>query len=147
MNETRRCSKCLEYKDIQYFGKNKTRTDGLQIYCKECAKKYMKNYYESNHSKHVAAVLKIKQKNKIKIKEFILEYLRDNPCVDCGESRIPTLDFDHVRGNKNKAVAYFLSVGAELKKVQEEISKCEVRCANCHRRKTYRDFGSYRFSD
>ena len=31
-----------------------------------------------------------------------------------------------------------------LEVLKAEIAKCEVRCANCHRRKTSRDNGSYR---
>lgn len=56
-------------------------------------------------------------------------------CVDCGERDPIVLDFDHVRGRKvrNVGMMYSSSTAALL----AEIAKCEVRCANCHRRATH----------
>lgn len=55
-------------------------------------------------------------------------------CVDCGYREHPAaLDFDHVRGVK----VGNLSAMTDIRKVQAEIAKCEVRCANCHRIVTY----------
>lgn len=64
------------------------------------------------------------------------EYLATHPCVDCGESDQRVLEFDHVRGTKLMAVATMLSRCASIEKVFDEINKCEVRCANCHRKAT-----------
>ena len=64
---------------------------------------------------------------------------KDVPCMDCGV-RYPlcATDFDHVRGKKlfglNDATSH------SLQKVKDEIAKCDVVCANCHRiRTTKRD--------
>jgi len=53
-------------------------------------------------------------------------------CIDCGYKENPVaLDFDHVIGKKT------INVGAmgtfSLKRVREEIAKCEIRCLRCHR--------------
>ena len=42
------CYKCKQWKPLSEFSKDKTRKDGLQPYCKECNKRYMKQYYVDN---------------------------------------------------------------------------------------------------
>jgi len=46
------------------------------------------------------------------------------------------LEFDHVRGTKSGNISEMMRGGFSWKRVLEEIEKCEIRCANCHRRKT-----------
>ena len=56
-------------------------------------------------------------------------------CVDCGNSDIRVLEFDHISNDKFKNVSA-LRTGS-LEKIKEEIAKCEVVCANCHKIRTY----------
>ena len=72
---------------------------------------------------------------------LVIEYLREHPCVDCGNSDIEVLQFDH-----RDPVEKSFSLGADalrLKwaRVMEEISKCDIRCANCHIKRSRRQFG------
>lgn len=64
---------------------------------------------------------------------------KDRPCADCG-MRFPTcaMDFDHVWGQKEFKVAEAVQQGYALSpaRLAEEIAKCEVVCANCHRVRT-----------
>ena len=55
-------------------------------------------------------------------------------CVDCGTTELVVLDFDHVRGEKTSRISRMR--GASIPRLLAEIAKCEVRCANCHRRVT-----------
>lgn len=56
-------------------------------------------------------------------------------CADCGYRDNPAaLEFDHVENNKESNVSRLL--GATWIRVQAEIDKCEVVCANCHRIRT-----------
>jgi hypothetical protein len=64
--------------------------------------------------------------------------LIEHPCVDCGENDPVVLDFDH-KSDKVASISYLLGTVAGWERVEKEIEKCEVRCANCHRRKTARD--------
>lgn len=66
---------------------------------------------------------------------FIENYLKTHSCVDCSESDYVVLEFDHVRGKKKDNISRMV-YGSSIKSLEEEISKCDVRCANCHRRKT-----------
>ena len=74
---------------------------------------------------------------------FVIEYLETHPCVDCGESDPCTLDFDHVRGDKKFCVSKRVNTASKWETILAEIEKCEVRCANCHRRKTAKEQGWY----
>jgi hypothetical protein len=63
-------------------------------------------------------------------------YLSCHPCVDCAVGDIRILEFDHVQGVKYEEVGRLLTNAASWPRIEAEIAKCEVRCANCHRIKT-----------
>jgi hypothetical protein len=72
----------------------------------------------------------------------IVKKAKSVPCKDCG-GKFPTycMDFDHVPGqgepkvaNIGSSIAKWASDPASLKK---EIAKCDVICANCHRKRTF----------
>ncbi len=66
----------------------------------------------------------------------VVGYLRQHPCTDCGEKDIIVLDFDHVRGTKRQGISVMIRVGYKWEDILLEIDKCEVVCANCHRKRT-----------
>ena len=73
----------------------------------------------------------------------VLAYLADHPCVDCGEQDVVVLEFDHLR-DKKANVSALVAGASGLEHVFAEIEKCEVVCANCHRRRTMRSQRGYR---
>lgn len=78
------------------------------------------------------------KRHRTRVKQKLLALLAEKECVDCGEKDFRVLDFDHIdRKNKFKNVSDMRSGHYSWESVSKEISKCEVRCANCHRRKTY----------
>jgi len=132
--ETKVCGVCQEEKptDDFYKFKDSRNKNGKGIYlkylCKECDKKNG---------------LKQKTKSRQRKREFLWEYKKTHPCVDCSESNPIVLQFDHVRGDKHMNITEMSSGGHSLRKLQEEIKKCVVRCANCHLRKTAKDQNWY----
>jgi len=71
-------------------------------------------------------------------KKQILDQARAGGCVRCGESDLACLDFHH-RDNgttKDADIATMRRFGT--KRLLAEIAKCDVLCANCHR-KHHRD--------
>lgn len=74
---------------------------------------------------------------------FIAHYLESAPCVDCGEADVVVLDFDHV-GVKRYGVVELAYREASIASLKREIGECEVRCANCHRRRTIIQQGHFR---
>ena len=77
--------------------------------------------------------------------EKVFDYLREHPCVDCGEADPVVLEFDHRdAATRTLYVAQMIERRYAWAKIQAEIEKCDVRWANCHRRKTSRQFGHRR---
>ena len=69
--------------------------------------------------------------------QLLLDYLLEHPCIDCGESDPIVLEFDHRTGTeKVDSVTEMASNNCSWAKILAEIEKCDVRCANCHRRRT-----------
>lgn len=127
-----------------YFSKKKSAKDGLQSECKRCHSDYIKLHYKDNKSyyKDKAAV-----RNKVvrpQILQFVVDYLKTHPCVDCPEKDPIVLEFDHVRGIKLDNISSMIRNGNSQQAIEVEIAKCEVRCANCHRRKTAKQFNYYK---
>jgi hypothetical protein len=89
-----------------------------------------------NREKHLARVRKNDKIRLALLKAYIVDHLTNHPCVDCGEMDLDVLDFDHVRGVKTDNVSSLVRRKVGIDKLQIEIEKCEVRCANCHRRIT-----------
>lgn len=82
------------------------------------------------------------KRHRLRIRAQLFTFLSTKSCVDCGERDPIVLEFDH-RDSKQKfkIVSKMLSGHYSWQSVQREIYKCEIRCANCHRRKTYAQLG------
>lgn len=81
---------------------------------------------------------KAQKRHRVKVREKLLEFLSTQCCVDCGEKDFRVLDFDHTdREKKFKSISDMRSGHYSWQSVYTEISKCKIRCANCHRRKSY----------
>ena len=69
-------------------------------------------------------------------RSFVYAYLDDQKCMDCGEEDSLVLDFDHIDDNKSFDISKGIKDRLSLKRIFEEIEKCEVICSNCHRKRT-----------
>lgn len=74
----------------------------------------------------------------LRVREYLSNLKESTPCTDCGNN-FPhyIMEFDHVRGEKIKNVSAFGNVSLNDKRLQEEIAKCDIVCANCHRTRTH----------
>jgi len=74
---------------------------------------------------------------KLRNRLWVWGYLLEHPCVDCGETDIRVLEFDH-RDPADKVgnVGRMVSDRRCIEAIEAEVAKCDVRCANCHRRRT-----------
>lgn len=136
------CKKCGEDKDESEFywairDVNRKNT------CKTCENTRKKDYYRNNKKASIARSRKSNDKKKEGVRAAIANYLLTHPCVDCGESDIVVLEFDH-RYNKSSAVSRMFRARRSIEDIMEEISKCDVRCANCHRKRHSKENNDYR---
>lgn len=142
--ETKICTKCgPPVQPIENFAiRNRTRGTH-QAMCKNCQNEYVRKHYQMYRSKYIEKA-RVRNAEQTRVNNaFLIEYLTCHPCIDCGETDIVVLEFDHLR-DKVADVSVLAGQGYSLEKVKREIDKCEVVCANCHRRRTARRAGSYR---
>lgn len=136
----KQCTKCLKTKLSTDFHKRSNVKSGLSSACKECMNLHFKHLYNENFSRRASIAESNKSIRKSNIEKFV-EFIRTSSCVDCGENDPVVLELDHVRGEKRAAVSDMVKGCYKWDTIKTEIDKCEVRCANCHRRKTFKQFG------
>jgi hypothetical protein len=135
----KRCTKCGELCDLGEFRIRKS--GNLEGSCKKCRTLYHIQWHHRTKEDRRSKILKYKQATFERAWNFVVDYLRTHPCVDCGEPDPLVLEFDHVRGAKRGVISNMIRTGVSTTTLEIEIEKCEVRCANCHRRKTAKQFG------
>ena len=134
----KRCSRCGHEKEPEEFGFRSKGSTRLRSWCRKCKAAYDKKKYHEAGSKTRAAIEKRTREHRVKIRQIITSHLKSHPCVDCGEDDYVVLDFDHVRGEKDFEIGKARAKTVGIERLLKEIAKCDVRCANCHRRKTAR---------
>lgn len=144
-NEERTCKVCGKSKRLDEFSfRNKTK--GVRhSYCLECGCEKIRRHYRENVRYYVKKARTRRRKLAEEVNANLFDYLAAHPCVDCGESDPAVLEFDHVRGEKSYNVSEMTRDMLSWSAVLEEITKCDVRCANCNRRKTAARLNSYRY--
>ena len=114
--ETKVCTKCGLEKPIEDFAFRDKAKGTRRADCKECHSKFMKNKYQEK-------------------RQEVQQLKSEHCCAKCGYNKCPeALEFHHVDpAQKETTVARLLANGYGLKKALEEIKKCIILCANCHR--------------
>jgi len=80
-------------------------------------------------------VTQIRQRHRKSRRDWLDAQKAGHACVRCGESDPACLDFHH-RDPKQKllSLAAVGTYGWAIAKMQAEIAKCDLICANCHRK-------------
>jgi len=133
----KRCGRCGEVKAYEDYG-YRNKTAGVRhTICKTCHAAYRVAYVERlGRDVHHANIVAWTASQRSARRSAVLEYLAAHPCVDCGEGDPRVLDFDHVRDVKSAAISAMIRDRRPMRAIWDEIAKCDVRCANCHRRRT-----------
>ena len=143
------CKKCQSAKpESEFFIRSKV-TGKLHTQCKACYKERRKETYAKHYQKYKQNYLARARERRAQLRsEYrtnMLEYLSEHKCVDCDEDDIVVLEFDHLQpAMKEFGVSQAVKLGYSWNQVLTEIKKCEVVCANCHKRRTAKQFGWYK---
>lgn len=97
-------------------------------------KAYQQQHYLDNKDKYQG---RIKMKRSL-FKKILIEIKEHTPCMDCGiDYHYYVMDFDHRPGvDKKFELSDFKNISSVLK-LWEEMAKCDLVCANCHRIRTH----------
>ena len=129
------CIRCNREFGLEEFN-FKFKSKGIrQAHCKSCSRSYVKQHYIKNRDYYLKKALRNNSILRQKVRDFIWQYLSNHPCIDCEENDILVLEFDH-RESKYLEIGKMVTGRYSLERIKQEVEKCDVRCANCHRRKT-----------
>jgi len=138
--DLKRCSRCGQAKPLDEFPW-KVKSRGLRrVWCRDCCRAYGREHYRAHTPYYLDKTKKRRVIERPLVRERVYEYLREHPCVDCGQTNILMLDFDHRDPALKRVTVSRLIRSASWPSVAAEIAKCDVRCANCHRRRTAQQF-------
>lgn len=137
------CSKCLREKSVVDFSFRDRKRGVLHKMCKLCHTKYRRQHYLQHREKYIKKASRWNRKQRDVLREYIFKKLMESACIDCGEKDIVVLDFDHISG-KRLGISLMFRNRYSVAAIKEEMQKCVIRCANCHRRKTAREFGHWK---
>lgn len=97
---------------------------------KEQVKKYRKEWNKKNREKNRL----FRKRYFVRLRNIIDQIKQGQSCVECGEDDPCCLDFNHLEDKKfNIGSTNRGNVGIDT--LIREIEKCEILCANCHRKK------------
>ena len=147
----KQCAHCKEFKSLEEYAWSNKILKLRQKHCRDCMRKFNRQSYERRTPERQKQVKEDKRRRITEAKQYIWDYLSSHPCTGDGKSPCPynennpvVLGFDHVRGNKRANISDMAIRGHSIASIQKEISKCVVRCHNCHHKKTSKDRGWFR---
>lgn len=124
------CTKCNEEKPLSEFSFRNISEQKYQAQCKTCIAQRDKDSYNTESRK--LSIRKAAKSSQERAKQFLIDYKEEKGCCKCGDKRHYVLDFHHER-DKEYDVATGVYKGMSTSRLMEEINKCVVICANCHR--------------
>ena len=135
------CTKCLiEKTDTNFFIRDK-QTGRRHSQCKECYSLHRRTYYAAHYEKYREHYLQRAKQRRHQLRadfhKRMLDYLSDKSCLICGEDDIRVLEFDHiVPSEKRFDISQGVRLGYNWDEIYQEIAKCRILCANCHKKHT-----------
>jgi hypothetical protein len=130
--ELRICGRCQTALPITGFRRYR---DGYQSYCRSCQREYDAAWYKANKAKRKAKV----RADRASHIAWLDSLKEGRPCADCGRVYPPyVMEWDHLPGTEKKLVLADTRRAAHARqRILDEIAKCELVCANCHRERTF----------
>lgn len=132
-DELHPCGRCKRQLPATEFARYR---EGRQSYCRACQKAYDADWYRANKAKRQA---KVRADRRAHV-EWLDSLKQGRPCADCGRSYPPyVMEWDHLPGSvKTLVISDTRRSAFSRKRILEELAKCELVCANCHRERTHK---------
>lgn len=98
------------------------------------SKEAKRRHYEKNKDRYIRQAKETKKA----LKQYVRDLKEQSPCIDC-QQYYPyyVMQYDHTELNKEMSISRLVLRGSKPK-VIKEIEKCELVCANCHAKRTYK---------
>lgn len=113
--ETKICSKCGKELPIDQFYWKDKKAGRRRSECRNCHNNYVKIKYKER-------------------KDNLINLKGEQGCAKCGEKRGYLLDYHHLDPSQKEYTISRLTAGqCSAEKLEKELSKCIILCANCHR--------------
>lgn len=127
--ETKKCCRCHNNKGIDEFNRKSANKDGRERYCKECHRKKNRLHYAAQKGLYILRSIAARKAKR----RWFWDFKSTLKCETCGTDKPWRLAFHHRDpSEKDLEVSRMISDSAPLKRIQEEIAKCDVLCHNCH---------------
>ena len=110
---------------------------------KEKAREYQKGWYQQ----HKGEVIERRKKRQLEIRHWFMRYKSSLSCINCGISHPAVLQFHH-RNKEEKSFTIskiITRTHISLRKLEEEISRCDILCGNCHAKHHWKE--THEFDD
>jgi len=96
---------------------------------------YRRKWYSKNKKSEIAHVTRRKKQ----IRKWLQDYKKSLKCSKCNENHFITLEFHHLLGSKkDRPISGMVVDGMSIKRILEEIKKCQILCSNCHKKTHYK---------
>ena len=135
LDDFRKCHRCGELKAIDEFSWRRKARGQRDSFCRPCRSAYGKEHYAANRQRYIDQARVQKQRLALERTRYLIEYFAAHPCIDCGEAD-PWCSSSTI-SETNASISDRRS-RSKLASILAKIEKCEVVCANCHRRRTAR---------
>lgn len=104
---------------------------------KEKMREYRREWYNKN-KEHAKGKI---QERREELVTWFKDLKSKLKCCKCGEDFIYCLEFHHTDPNEKEfTITKAVNNGLGREKILEEIDKCVVLCANCHRKEHYAEY-------
>lgn len=130
------CRICDDKKDVDDFPFRNKEKNIRHTICKKCWKEIRKISYNKNKK----VTLDRNKRNKKKSRDWYNKFKSNLKCNRCPENHPSCLEFHHIDPNEKEfAISILIGTTYSINKIKKEIKKCEILCANCHRKHHYNE--------
>jgi hypothetical protein len=141
------CRDCRKWLPLEDFAYKHIALGTRQGRCRTCQSVRSRRHYQLHSADYLSRAKQSNIRTRAQNRKRLHEFLAEQSCLDCGTRDFAVLEFDH-RDPTSKVsnISELVRKVVTWARVLDEIQKCDVVCANCHRRRTARQFGWYKLA-